>query len=429
MKKAIICFPAIKSGANQYPTGLYKIATWCKDEYDIIVLDQRLEHNVYNTINDIIDENVLCLGLSVMTGEQIKYALDISKVFHDKIKIVWGGIHPTNLPKQTIENAYIDYIIIGDGEDAFLNLLRYLDSMEIDEELFFSKNNNNCKHNRLDRSGLNKKYVDFDKYPIRDEYFIKRDGFKKAFTLETSRGCPFQCFFCHNSIYRKTYRSIEDANVIKIIEELERRYNVDGIIFQEDNFFANHVRIDNVINYLKSKPNIGWKASGRISDFSKLLEDKTFAENLSQSGCKILQFGIESGSQKILDMINKKMKLEDVISVNQELARFPIKLRYNFIVGFPGEEMEDINQTFEFIKFLRNENENVEYPFVNIYNPYPGTVLYNKALKYGFKEPCNVEEWAHFNWNKASFGWFSTKERSCLEDISREYYEKTSYLK
>ena len=427
MKRAILCFPSIQSEANQYPTGLYRIASTCKDEYAVIVLDQRLEPHLNDAIRAILDEgDVLCLGLSVMTGEQIGHALEISREFHNQVTIVWGGIHPSIMPKQVIENNYVDYVVMGEGELAFLNLIRYLDSKPIPSELFLSKTNRNYKYNYDSVTAT--AYVDFDKYPVQDAYFVKRDSFRRAFPLETSRGCPHHCYFCHNSILRKPYRAMNGQNVVTLIDDMRSRYNLDGIIFQEDNFFANKSRVEHIIKYLSTVPDTGWKANSRIDYFSRFITDDTFMSKLVDSGCRHLQFGIESGSPRIIEMINKRIDIDSVRTVNMKLASYPIDLRYNFIIGFPGESIEDMQMTFSFISTLQEENANTEPPLVSVYAPYPGTRLYPRAIELGFKEPQSLEEWSGVDWRTAArHSWLTPELQEYIEMRAAEYESRSKY--
>jgi radical SAM superfamily enzyme YgiQ (UPF0313 family) len=430
MKKAILCFPYVPGRQIQYPTGIFKIASFCKDSYDIIVLDQRLESDAINTISDLFTKNndIICLGISVMTGEQIKYAIDISKVFHGHLPIVWGGMHPTILPQQTFESGIMDYIIIGEGEEAFLNLLDYLSGKYVEGEMFLSKNNKNFKYNYL--ADLNSAgYIDFSAYKIREDYFVKRDGFKRAFTLETSRGCPYNCFYCHNSIFKKPYRGLSPENVLETIILLKCDYSIDGVVFQEDNFFADIDRAKKIIHELAYITDVGWKTNSRINYFYKLIDDTKFMEHLLESGCKVMQFGIESGSLRIIKEINKKIEIDKVIEVNKKLSEYPLSIRYNFIIGFPGETKDDINDTLNLIDTLQNDNNHVETPFVNIYNPYPGTHLYEKALKYGFEEPKNLQEWSKMEWNRACLNSLTPETRTFIEKISTDYFMKSRYLR
>jgi radical SAM superfamily enzyme YgiQ (UPF0313 family) len=272
-------------------------------------------------------------------------------------------------------------------------------------------------------------YVNFEKYPIKVTYFISRDGFNKTFNIETSRGCPHKCYFCHNSVSHKPYRCLSKDRVINLIEYLYNKYRIDGVIFQEDNFFLDKKRVTYIMNYLISRPDIGWKANSRIDYFKLLKKDDNFMKKLINSGCRVLQFGVESGSERLLRMINKNIKINDVLEINQYLSNYPIRLRYNFIIGFPSENIQEINETLKLIERLKHGNPNVEPPFLNIYNPYPGTPLYKIALDYGFNPPKDLEGWASFNWHTVSFDWHAPEVKEYIENLSREFYIKTPYPK
>lgn len=430
MKKAILCFPKIDNiiwKQIQFPIGIHKIKQYCRNQYDIIVLDERLEVDIFKRIDQILDENVLCLGLSVMTGEQIRSAVRISKRYHDRVKIVWGGVHPTILPEDTIKEEFIDYIIRGDGEEAFLNLLMYLEGEKVDRELFLSKNNKNLKINLL--PDLNKSNIDFSKEGIVGEYFLKRDGMDKVFTIETSRGCPHSCAFCHNTILGNKYRSVDNGYVINTIDYLREVYKIDGIAFQEDNFFLDVHRVEEIIEYMRRVQNVGWKANSRISYFAKLVKNKKFMNSIMKSNCKVLQFGIESGSNRILKLINKGISVEEVLDINKKISEYDIRVRYNFIIGFPTETVGEIDDTMMLIERLMSENPHLEPPFVNIYTPYPGTPIFDLAIEQGFVPPKTLEAWADISWNKSN-GMISDKsvaEKICT--ISNDFLNNNQYMR
>ena len=430
MKKAIICFPRINNiiwKQTQFPIGIYKIKQYCREKYEVIILDERLEKNILEKIDCLLDDSVLCLGLSVMTGEQITSAISISKKYHDKVKIVWGGVHPTILPDNTIVEEYIDYVIRGDGEEAFLNLLIYLDKGKVEKELFLSKTNDNHYINCL--TDLNKSNINFKDEFINPSYFLRRDGMNKAFTIETSRGCPHQCAFCHNTILGHKYRTVDVEYVENTIQYLANNYGIDGIVFQEDNFFLDINRAEKIIEKLGQYKNIGWKANSRISYFEKIAEDKEIMNDLLKSDCRVLQFGIESGSDRILKLINKKITTEQIISINKKLSQYDIKLRYNFIIGFPTETVEEIRKTMKFLKKLMEDNDNLEPPFVNIYTPYPGTPIFDLAIKQGFDPPSTLEEWAKISWNNSNNMIADEKIKEEISNISNAHLKESRYLR
>jgi len=254
-----------------------------------------------------------------------------------------------------------------------------------------------------------------------------KDGFKKAFSIETSRGCPHGCGFCHNTILNHKYRTVETDYVIKSIKDLYELYKIDGVIFQEDNFFLDQNRVLKIIDYLDEINCIGWKANSRISYFDRF-SDK-FLNRLENSNCKLLQFGIEAGSNRILKLINKKITVEEIIEINKKLARFNIKIRYNFIIGFPTETVEEIHTTLKLIEILRNDNRNLESPFVNIYTPYPGTPVYNLAIEQGFIPPPTLYDWSKISWNETNNMIKDKNLRSEIFKISNQYVSKSNYLR
>ena len=428
MKIAILCFPTVNNEKPQYPIGLYKIAFFCRNYYRVIVLDHRIE-DVYQKIDSYLGtDKVLCLGISVMTGIQILGAIEISRKYSGKIPIVWGGTHPTITPEQTIANDYVDYVVLGEGEEAFLNLLYFLDGRKINEEKFLSKKNNRVAVNILGQFSETP-YIDFREENINDSYIIGRDGFHRAFNIETSRGCPHLCAYCHNSVYFSKYRCITASSIKDIIDALIDSYKIDGIIFQEDNLFMDKTRIEQIQNFLANR-NIGWKGNSRINYFNTLVDDKNFMSMLLVSGCSTIQFGLESGSQKVLDFIDKKIRVEDYISVNKKLAEYDLKIRYNFIVGFPGETEDDMEMTFNVIERLMSENRNVLHPFLNIYTPYPGTRLYKTACEHGFSPPVNTEGWSAVSWNNAKgLPWLDSALNEFLDRKTKEFYNRSGYLR
>lgn len=420
MKTIILCFPALDWEQIQMPIGLYKIAAYCKQYYNVIIVDDRLQ-KAESAIKELIcKEDVVFLGISVMIGSQITKALHLSKLFHGEVPIVWGGTLPTILPEMVLESEYVDYIIRGDGEAAILDLANAL----VNQSEHVSSNTKVHVFQDLSMSNINYATVS-----LPDEYFISRDGFSRAIALETSRGCPHACAFCHNTSLKHPYRYIPAEIVKNSIAQLVNRFHIDGIIFQEDNMFVNTQRAIDILSYLKGLPEVGWKANSRIDYFKKLSHNQTFMELLVESGCHTLQFGIESGSPQILKMINKRIIPEDVIEVNKALAQYNIRLRFNFIIGFPTETESEIHETMQLATQLQSDNPHAEPPFVNIYTPIPGTPLFDAAIKDGFVAPCNLEEWADIYWNRIDELRWPRKTNPLINRLSMDALERSFYLK
>jgi hypothetical protein len=217
-----------------------------------------------------------------------------------------------------------------------------------------------------------------------------------------------------------------------VIESISRTHAVraiDGVIFQEDNFFVNRERTAKVLAYLATLEGVGWKANGRINEFARDSCDGSFFQSLVASSCSVLQFGVESGSQAVLDRIGKRITIEQVRQVNKVISDWPIRVRYNFIVGFPGETDQDRRATFSLIEELRSENANVEPPFLNIYSPCPGTPLYEEAIGLGFREPRDVEDWRSLTWSSGvTLPWLTQPEISELQGKVQQFTAESLYL-
>ena len=430
-RRAILCFPFMTCRQSQIPTGLYKVASWCAPKYDVVIIDERLdEEDTLHKLESMIsaDPRPLCLGLSVITGEQVSSAARISKHFHSRIPIVWGGPHCTLFPERTLDAEFVDYAVVGEGEQAFLDLLKYLDGEGTDSRSFASKDNSDLQHQVFSTfSNVTDTY--YAEMPIPKAYIVSRDGFRRAVSFETSRGCPHQCTFCHNSTHPGSYRAKPAGLVAESIEAAYKVLGIDGVVFQEDNFFANRERAVELMEFLKRIPSLGWKANGRINYFAKYVKDRQFIRQLVESGCTLLQFGVESGSQSVLDAIKKGITVEQVHFVNRHLAAYPVRLRYNFILGFPGETDQDIDATLSLVNQLQESNPNVEPPFVNLYAPYPGTQLYAKALELGFEEPQDPGDWDRVTWSSSDqLRWLSDQQRTRLKGLSRQFFAGSRYL-
>ncbi len=160
--------------------------------------------------------------------------------------------------------------------------------------------------------------------------------------------------------------------------------------------------------------------------------DNDFFELLKKAGGRMLVIGVESGSQRILDLINKGIKISEVLEFNRRVKKFGIIPRYCFMMGFPTETLEDIRETVSLIFKLLEENDDA-IKDINIYTPYPGTELYELSIKHGLKPPEKLEDWISFNWrtiNIRNTPWI-TKEREKLLRMlhcSSQFLEKNLSL-
>ena len=408
------------------------------DENSVDVIITSPPYNIgikYNSHKELLKkecENSIILGISAMTNQAYR-GLQISefvKKIYPKICVVWGGIHGTLFPEDTCENPNIDFIVMGEGEITFSELLNNL-----------GKSKNYSKIDGLAYKSGKKVYVtkkraliDMSKMAIPDwdivDEFVKENiyqyfwGDNLKFTeVHTGRGCPHRCNFCIDSIlYGKTWRPRKVDSILDEIEMLIKRYNIDLIELRDENFFVDLKRVEEFCDKkIKRGINIKWGASIRADYFERI--DDNFMKKLKDSNCYRFWFGAESGSQRILDLIKKDVKLSSLYKSAHMSKKYGIMPLYSFMIGQPGETKEEMKQTVVLIKNLININKRTGILGPQILRPYPGCEMFDMCVKEGFESPKKLEEWRDLD--RISLYYLSTDSLPWIKD--KEFVEVVAY--
>jgi radical SAM superfamily enzyme YgiQ (UPF0313 family) len=273
-KKILLIFPMTGvdfGGINIHlPMSLLAVASLLVERGDeVVILDQRVEKNFYEILKKFLKEKPICAGLSYMTGAQLISALSISNFIkmHSNVPIVWGGIHPTLMPEQTLSNTSVDIVVRGEGEFSFL---------EVVEALYLNKSLNGINGiSWRDRGNIyhnpEREFYDLNQLPVIpyelvdcEKYIITLVSEKKSMDIYTSRGCPYNCIFCYNKSFNKSiYRTKNIDLVIKEIEWLVKRYGIDCVNIYDDNFLVDIERVYHFCNSLMSKKIVStWNCIG-----------------------------------------------------------------------------------------------------------------------------------------------------------------------
>ena len=219
-------------------------------------------------------------------------------------------------------------------------------------------------------------------------------------------------------MHQRTWRAMQPETVIGHLEKIIRDYGIRGFLFSDDHFFIDMKRARAIIEKIvETNLNITIsKLQIRADTVCKM--DREFLDLMVRAGVKRFTLGIESGSQRILDLIKKDMTVEEAIEANRKLAPYPIVPLYLFMMGMPTETPDDLRCSFSLADQLIAENPKAAKTF-NIYTPYPGTELYNVSVQHGLKVPERLEDWAHFNFRHVAkeAAWITPKTRRLIEDL------------
>lgn len=374
------------------PLGLLSLAAYLRSEYEVAIIDFRMHRDYKRVLSKLLERKPLAIGITAFTGGQILNGLEISK-YIKKIKsdipVIWGGIHATMLPKQTLANPYIDIVVKNEGEITLYETLRSIE----DGSRLSGVAGIAYKKNGEIFENPNKQFLDMDQLSIPawdlidlEPYILglSTDNKDRPINISTSRGCPYQCTFCYNANFNKCkWRCKNASSVISELRYLINRYKVNRIIFHDDNFATDKKRALQIAKEIKEEGlNIKWSVTLRVDD-----SDKRFLSELMDAGLHQLRIGIESGCQMILDMLQKDFTLEQILDSANILKKLGLDTLYSFVIGWPNETRKERKETINLIFRLLKINPLAYIYSLRIYTPYPGTKLYEEAQKLGFVAP------------------------------------------
>lgn len=309
------------------------------------------------------------------------------KGYDKKIITLIGGPHVTATPTETFEKfPQFDAGVIGEGEETIVELLSVLGSFGMDEIRLESVAGIVFRRgNRVHITGKRPYIKDLDTLPMPawdllegfpDRYQPPLMSYKAlpVASMVTSRGCPFQCTFCDRSVFGNSYRGYSAQYVSSMIEHLVERYGVKHLLFYDDLFAASEKRLTSICErMMERKLNVSWSCDARVNTVTPEV-----LALMKKAGCWEIAYGIESGSQKILDLIGKDIKIDEIEAGVRLTHEAGIKVKGLFMMGHPGETRETIKETVALATRLPFDHINISKV-----TPFPGTELYKTAHKYG----------------------------------------------
>ncbi len=389
--RVLLLYPSAEAEQlNLIPLSLLYVAQpLIEDGIEVEIIDQRREKAFYDILQERISPDLICIGISCITGPQIDQVIRIGEFLKKatEVPVVLGGPHPTLFPEQTLESPFIDYVVLGKGEAPFLNLIRSLrKGASFDEVL-------NVGYKRDGRVVIKKGLV--PDIPVRKIPYplVSRYGRPSTVPILSSYGCPYHCTFCVEKVLHPSFCERPLPDVMYMVEEA-LRLRPQFLNFFDDNFLVNRKRVVDLFSWCRQRGlDFLWICTGRVDAVSSL-DDETL-RFLKQRGLVGIYFGIESGSPRILRLIRKGIAPEMVLALNRRLGQEGIIPHYSFMAGFPTETEEDLRETLRLMNRLKMENPRAVLWKINQYTPYPGTEMFDLAVQNGFKPPERFEDWSH----------------------------------
>lgn len=403
---------------------LYVAAPLVQRGIDVDIVDEPVTPHYEDHVAAIIQaKKPVCIGISAMTGEQIEYGLKFAAVVrkYTSAPIVWGGIHPTLLPEETLRHPLVDLVVAGEGEYTYADLVETLDrgGDPADVAGVYVQKGDEIKGSTpvqfLDLSTL----PDIPYHLVDVERYIRRRpdvGAERYFEVITSRGCPHPCSFCYiEAVHNKRWRYMPPEIAVAKVKDVKKRFDVDHVLFREDNFFVNWHRVDDIAKLLiADKVGVKWSASCRIDYMDRYTPE--FLARIKESGCAHLTFGVESGNNRVLRLAEKNITVEQILRVAEKVNQYGMVGSYHFMGGFPSETEEEFLDTCRLIDKMLEIAPKMVAREIAVFTPYPGLGLFEECVKRGFKRPQSLEEWTDMDWTNPQRDWLTPKQQALLAD-------------
>lgn len=416
--KVLLFNPRAVSGSNyRIPNSILQVAASIDKKWDWVIVDGNREQNPWLKIKQYLDTGSFSyFGCTVMPGPQLKQAIPVTKKIRENysnITNIWGGYFASNQYKVSIESSFVDFIINGPGDHAFpflLNALETKSSFEFVPNLIYKNDAGTIvkteKQTLVNQDTLTRlPYAELDTFYSIEGYLRPTHLGKKTIAYHSSLGCPFTCSFCAVvPIFEARWKGKSAQKIIEDIKMIKENYGGDSIEFHDNNFFVSEKRTVE-FSKLIAPHKMKWWGEGRIDTIDKYSDDSL--KIMADSGCKMIFLGAESGSDDILDSIDKggKQTGEQIKAFAERIGKFGIIPEYSFVLGFPGptetKVMKQIEAEITFIKEVKSINPDTEI-IIYLYSPVPteGSELYQKIIEAGFSFPANLEDWLNPSWEK-----------------------------
>ena len=424
-REVILFFPKVqlRKHHHEMPLSILALAPELKKRgYSVVLIDERIDRQALSKLEASLDR-AICVGISSMTGYQIQGGIAAAKRVRQlsDVPIVWGGWHVSLLPEESVKSPHVDILVRGQGEKTFAEVVQAIEekgSLKGIPGITFK--NGEEAFSTSDPSILSLDELEPMPYDLID---INR--YHPHFSYLSSVGCPMSCGFCADAVvYKRKWKGMNSLRLAEEITRLSKKlsWRIRSVYFIDNNFFVDPERVRIFCDELvKGGTRITWEALGHPRQLAKL--DDGFYKLLKQSGCYRILIGAESGSQTILDYINKKAAVEDILLFVKKCQEHQIIPVLSFMCGFPKSPIDDLKETVLFINEAKRINRNTKIKLF-FFTPYPGSFLYQEAIRNGFQPPTGLEAWSRYTLNVRNMPYLDPDYEKLAVWFTEKYFPK-----
>jgi len=415
-----------------FPWGLATLASHYQEAgYNVKILDgQAMQLTKDELLPEIDNFDFDIVGITSFSTQYPSVKLIAEYIKQNRnVPVIVGGPLATYQAEMVLNTTAVDVCVIGEGEIAGIEILKSWENPATVKGIAFRQNGKIVLTPSQDR------FVDLDRLPLPDfslfdmeKYIRYKNKFAgtsnngiRAMTVITSRGCPYRCHFCSKSC--QSFRGMSPDKIYEMVATLKNEFKLDEIYFGDELFLSSKSKFKELAPRL-SALNLPWAGQARVN-----LLDKDFLDLIKTTNCVGMGYGIESGSQKILNNMNKKTTVEQIESAMIYTQKLKIPIKVQLIFGYPGEDDSTLQETIDLFRRIDHPGRRF-----NVITPIPGSKLYDDSLRQGLikDEPAYLAALeksfgigkVHVNFTNWPDDEIYPRKRAVEETISKNYYYK-----
>ena len=403
----------------------YLAAVLEKNQYQVDVIDCQVLKLSFDEFRNELSKrkpDVVGMTATTLTYRSALQIARIAKEVHPNCITALGGPHVTFWDEKALQECpQLDVVVRREGENTMLELVQRIEKGKDYTDVVGTT----CRKNGKFVHNSDRPYIeDLDSLPFPARHLWPMEKLRETediLYLATSRGCVYWCEFCTTvRMHGRKYRIRTPKNVVDELEFLHKTYNVSNFTFCDDAFTVDQTRTEELCRDILSRGlKIKWNCGTRVDMLTKELLVK-----MKEAGCISVWFGVESGSQQVLDAMKKGISPELTTKVFGWVREVGLKPVPNVILGFPGETKKSAWETIKFIEKISPD----DVGFYNVATPFPGTPMYDLVVEKGW---LRVADFDRYDTTTPIFEtpWLSMKELGKLrESAFHHYYLRRAYL-
>jgi anaerobic magnesium-protoporphyrin IX monomethyl ester cyclase len=386
--------------------------------YEPCIIDGALDKNFPSTVAREI-AGAVCFGVSLLTGPMIRDAMEMSRLvrrLRPELPIVFGGWHPSLASGQTLREPFVDIVVRHQGEKTLVELLQRLASgrtLDLVQGCWFKRDGHIIQN--PDRPATPLSALPAPAYDLIDFDAYERASGERKLPYTTSIGCPYACNYCTDMVfYNRRFNAFDVNQVIEEMVTLVREHRLTEVALLDSNFLVDVRRALAIAKgIIHSRVSFRWSFQASTDLLCRISDEEVQA--LADSGVNHIGFGTESASPEVLRAMNKAHQhIPDMFEAARKCARAGIRVTYNLIFGYPGEEDRHRRETLKVMGEIAERFDNVSFS-PNLFTPYPGIPIWPQLRSMGMPEPQSLEEWADIDLGTNNLPWLRGKSFASLQ--------------